>query len=107
MADYPKNLAYWTEHSHHWRASGLTQQAYCAREKLALSSFKYWHSQVLAAHKSPEVPSPKLTLAAVSVTPDHPSVTASISLYSPNGWRIDLPTQISPSALGQLLATLP
>ncbi|MDF0607171.1 hypothetical protein HZU77_016255 [Neisseriaceae bacterium TC5R-5] len=107
MASNSKKLAFWTEHSRQWRSSGLTQKAYCAQENLALKTFEYWHRQVLATQKSRKGFAPKVTLAAVSVPPDNAVITTGILLYSPGGWRVDLPAQIGPSVLGALLAMLP
>ena len=33
---------FWTRHVESWRASGLTQKAYCARRRLAKGSLGYW-----------------------------------------------------------------
>jgi hypothetical protein len=35
---------FWTHHVERWRASGLTQKAYCARRRLAKGSLGYWAS---------------------------------------------------------------
>jgi hypothetical protein len=35
---------FWTRHVERWRASGLTQKAYCARRRLAKGSLGYWAS---------------------------------------------------------------
>ena len=35
---------FWTRHVEGWRASGLTQQMYCRRHRLAKGSLGYWTS---------------------------------------------------------------
>ena len=35
---------FWTRHVEGWRASGLTQQMYCRRHRLAKGSLGYWAS---------------------------------------------------------------
>jgi hypothetical protein len=35
---------FWTRHVESWRASRLTQKAYCARHRLAKGSLGYWAS---------------------------------------------------------------
>jgi hypothetical protein len=35
---------FWARHVEGWRASGLTQKAYCARRRLAKGSLSYWAS---------------------------------------------------------------
>jgi hypothetical protein len=35
---------FWARHVRSWRASGLTQKAYCARRRLAKGSLGYWAS---------------------------------------------------------------
>lgn len=40
------NREFWTRHVESWRASGLTQKAYCARHRLAKRSLGYWASRL-------------------------------------------------------------
>ena len=35
---------FWTRHVESWRASGLTQQMYCSRHRLAKGTLGYWVS---------------------------------------------------------------
>lgn len=37
-----KGKAYWAKHVEAWRGSGLTQERYCARYGLSVTSLKYW-----------------------------------------------------------------
>ena len=37
---------FWTRHVEIWRASGLTQKAYCARRRLAKRSLGHWASRL-------------------------------------------------------------
>ena len=45
---------FWTRHVEGWRASGLTQQMYCRRHRLAKGTLGYWVSALkrAAAEKS-------------------------------------------------------
>ncbi len=41
----PQGQGFWKEHFELWKASGLTQQAYCTREGISYQSFVYQHSR--------------------------------------------------------------
>jgi hypothetical protein len=38
--------SYWGDHIAGWKQSGLSQQAYCRKHQLSLSSFGYWRSRL-------------------------------------------------------------
>jgi len=40
------NRQFWTRHVGCWRASGLTQVAYCRRHRLAEGTLRYWASRL-------------------------------------------------------------
>jgi len=37
---------YWSRHIERWESSGLTQQAYCDRHDLSVSTFRLWRRQL-------------------------------------------------------------
>ncbi len=47
------NREFWARHVERWRASGLTQVAYCRRHRLAKGTLGYWAS-MLRKPKAPE-----------------------------------------------------
>ena len=54
---------YWADQINGWRASGLSQKAYCAGQGLSLSSFQYWRRRL------PGVGSGKLIPVSVGAGP--------------------------------------
>jgi hypothetical protein len=50
------NREFWTRHVRCWRASGLTQVAYCRRHRLAKGTLGYWASTL----KKPKAPGGQL-----------------------------------------------
>ncbi|WP_035921298.1 IS66 family insertion sequence element accessory protein TnpA, partial [Legionella moravica] len=42
---------FWKEHSESWKASGLTQQAYCEQEGVSYRSFVYQHNRLASQSK--------------------------------------------------------
>lgn len=88
--------AYWTEHHRAWRASGLTQAAYCERHGLTVGNFAYW----LGKQRKQAVP---LTLVPIPLGAGAHSPV----LLGATGWRLELPAQVSPDWLADLLRRLP
>lgn len=41
-----KKQACWQEHIQSWEQSGLSQEAYCKAQSLALSTFGYWRRKI-------------------------------------------------------------
>ena len=96
-----RGAEFWRGQLEAWHRSDLTQRDYCARHGLSEKSFYRWRGKekaVFAAGQS------SLTLVPVSV-----SKTATggiVRLYSPGGWRIELPAGDLPW-LTDLLRQLP
>lgn len=40
--DREERIQYWAKHIECWKASGLTQRAYCEREAIACSTLQWW-----------------------------------------------------------------
>jgi hypothetical protein len=78
---------YWERHLEGWRESGLTQVAYCTSHGLHIKLFGRWRSK---AREAAQAGSALLTLIPLSVAA--PVVDKAIQLYSPGGWRIELPS---------------
>lgn len=77
--------AYWQKHLDAWQQSDLTQEAYCSSYGLSIKSFYRWRrkqKETMAAAKP-------LTLVPVSVSGSDTQQV--VRLYSPGGWRIELP----------------
>lgn len=94
-------VAFWQMHIAAWRCSGDGQRAYCARNELSASNFRYWLRRLSHEPSTPAL-LPVLRVPALS-----PTSSAGVQLRSPGGWVISLPSPIEPSALQALLAALP
>lgn len=100
MSNDAKKRSYWQHHFTRWKASGLSQRAYCASAGLTFATFDYWRRQTGANVGQPS--NAALTLIPVHVT--HQSNYA--TLKSPAGWEINLP-YFAPADLAVLLKQLP
>ena len=91
---------YWRERVEGWRASGLSQIAYCAHHGLSIKSFRRWWTKLQRMGAT----APSLTLVPISV--GAPATAPAIRLHSPGGWRIELATA-NPAWLADLVRQLP
>jgi hypothetical protein len=91
---------YWREQVEGWRASGLSQIAYCAQHDLNIKSFRRWRTKLQRTAAT----APSLTLVPISV--GAPATAPAIRLHSPGGWRIELATA-NPAWLADLVRHLP
>lgn len=88
MGTRQARAAQWLEHVTRWRASGLSQSAYCAREALSESAFGYW---VAKANKGAlRLNSTPLTLVAARAQWVEPAMreAAALRVCSPDGWQL-------------------
>ena len=88
------------EHVEAWQASGLSQVAYCRQHQLNSKTFSSW----LQSYRSQRV-STTPTLIPVEIKPESSS-SASLCLRWPQGHTLELPADVSPQWLGQLLKCL-
>ena len=82
---------FWQQHLEAWERSGLTQVAYCASHGLRIQSFSRWRSKTREALQAGNT---LLTLIPLSVVA--PVADRAILIYSPGGWRIELPSGGAP-----------
>jgi hypothetical protein len=95
-----QGVEYWREQVEGWRASGLSQIAYCEQHGLNIKSFRRWRTKLQRAMAT----SPSLTLVPISV--GAPATAPAIRLHSPGGWRIEL-AAANPAWLADLVRHLP
>lgn len=90
----------WKAHSESWRASGLTQQAYCEQEGISYRNFIYQHNRLRSHSKKVSVNfiEAKPELAAIN------SQSAGLQLLLPNGIRIGIGADINPVLLQTVLS---
>jgi hypothetical protein len=93
-----------------WEASGITQRAYCERERLKYDTFNYWRRQIrstrgVANSRSTASVTNRLTLLPVHLSGQKSS--ESMRLHSPSGWQLELPGAVDTAWLATLLHALP
>jgi len=96
MDPHPTKQDFWNDHIRAWRASGLTQGEYCARQGIKATSLGYW----LGKQRRQAQP---LTLVPLPLQAGHPGLV----LHGATGWRLELPAEVRAAWLGDLLARLP
>ena len=85
---------FWLGHVQAWRASGLTQVAYCQQHGLKPKAFSYWSRQQRQGN-------PPLTLVPVAVRPS--SAHGELRLQHSSGWQLVVPTTRDSGWLAALL----
>jgi hypothetical protein len=93
-----QGVEYWREQVEGWRASGLSQIAYCEQHGLNIKSFRRWRTKLQRTAAT------ALTLVPISV--GAPIGAPAIRLHSPGGWRIEL-ANANPTWLADLVRQLP
>jgi hypothetical protein len=93
-----QGVEHWREQVEDWRASGLSQIAYCEQHGLNIKSFRRWRTKLQRTAAT------ALTLVPISV--GAPVSAPAIRLHSPGGWRIELATA-NPAWLADLVRLLP
>lgn len=89
------------EHIKIWQASGLTQAVYCQQHELNVKTFSRW----FRAYRLSKPPA-KLLLMPVEIKPATTQAIESLWLRLPNGHSLELPGNISPRWLAELLQCL-
>lgn len=93
----------WLQHVSTWRASGLTQAAYCRERKLNATTFNGW---IVRGRKESPAIAPRITVPIV-IQPSTPAAsTPSIVLQHGSGWQLVLPADVQITWLAQLLNEL-
>jgi len=92
---------FWQQHFQDWQSSGLSQAAYCRQNDLKAHQLYYWKHQCVE-------PDTGVSFVQLPLSANLPVVaTASkVSLYTCNGFRIDIGAGFDPAMLRQLIATV-
>ncbi|MFZ6677774.1 IS66 family insertion sequence element accessory protein TnpA [Undibacterium sp. Tian12W] len=101
----------WQERINQWQQSGLRLAAFSRHHELDIKRLAYWRTRL----KSIALESAHQTLDPLRIQPVSPQVDASapsamegcLSITSPGGWHITLPTTLPVAWLGELLGHLP
>ncbi len=88
-------------HVEAWQVSGLSQVAYCRQHKLNSKTFSNW----LRVYRSQQDTSAVPTLIPIEIKSESSS-SATLWLRWPGGHALELPADVSPQWLGQLLKCL-
>ena len=86
----------WEQRVATWKASGLTQKEYCAREGIGVSGLRYWASRSYREGK-------KLTLVPVRVSGGH---SDGVVIRGSRGWECVVPEGVSAQWMADLLRAL-
>ena len=84
-----------------WEASKLTQAAYCRQHKLNSKTFSNW----VQIYRSQQIVLAAPTLIPVEIKSKVPQF-ATLCLHFPQGHTLELPANVSPQWLGELLKCL-
>ncbi len=90
---------FWKEHSEAWKASELTQVAYCAQQGISYQSFVYQHNRMANKSQRPTINFVEAKPEAVAVNPQ----TAGLQLMLPNGIRIGITNEVNAVLLKTVL----
>ena len=89
----------WKDHSEAWKASGITQQAYCEQEGISYRRFVYQHNRLMSQSK-------KVPLNFIEAKPESAVISSQatgLQLMLPNGIRIGIGAEINPVLLQTVL----
>lgn len=90
----------WNEHFESWKASQLTQKAYCKQEGISYRSFVHHRNRLMSRSKS-------VSLNFIEAKPE-PTVTinqaSGLQLMLPNGIRINIGAEMNPALLQTVLS---
>jgi hypothetical protein len=90
---------FWKEHSDAWKASGLTQAAYCAQHGISYQSFVYQHNRIFCKTKGS-------TVNFIEANPEKVpanSPAAGLQLMLPNGIRVGIANEVNVALLKTVL----
>lgn len=91
---------FWKGHSDAWKASGITQAAYCAQHGISYQGFVYQHNRMARKVK-------RTAVKFVEAKPEKATVnsqTAGLQLMLPNGIRVGIANDVNAELLKAVLA---
>lgn len=98
----PQGQGFWKEHSELWKASGLTQQAYCSREGISYQSFVYQHNRANSKLKNAPINFIEAKVQSVSTAKS----SSGLHVILPNGVRIGFDGEITATLLQTIFSSV-
>ena len=99
--DREERVGFWSRHVESWKASGLSQRAYCEREAISVSSLQWWLRRSRAVER-PSTPS----FVPVEVSVREAACTEPIEVVLLSGRRLRLAAPRSETELARLVRLL-
>ena len=92
---------FWGDHIRAWQDTDLSQAAYCRQNDLVRHRFWYWRNRM-------DAPSSKgVSFVPVALPPDRIGrAPRTVSVITPNGYKIELGSSFDPNLIGQLMHTI-
>jgi hypothetical protein len=87
---------YMYEKIEQWKKSDLTQKRFCEENKIARSCFLYWQKKYNQQLQGPSA------FVPIVIQPGK-NTTGHIEIHYPNGVRLQLPSGIAPSRVGEFI----
>ena len=95
----------WADTMARWQASGLTQAAFCSRERIPLSTLRYWRHR-LRARNGHGGRLRRPSFLAVRVLDSVRPASSPFEIALPGGRVVRVPSDFEPEALRNLLSAL-
>ena len=101
IQDRSAKRQFWQQHIEEWRGSGISQAAYCRHHDLKPHQFTYWKNRLSESDAG-------VSFVQLPVANTLPVVSGcvKVSLFTCNGYRIDIGTGFDPLMLKQLVQTV-
>ena len=96
---HTKKKNFWREHSDAWKASELTQVAYCAQQGISYQSFTYQHKRMAMKSQQSRIGFVEAKPETIALN----NQTAGLQLMLPNGIRIGITNEVNPVLLKTVL----
>ena len=93
---------YWQEHLERWRQSDLSQAEYCRQNGLKPRRWNYWKRN-LARRSNPDV---SFVPVQLSSSLPVPVTRSNLSLFTSNGYKVEVGIGFDPTTLKQLILTV-
>lgn len=91
--------SFWKDHSDAWKASNMTQQAYCEQAGISYQSFVYQHNRMNKQTKSSQLN----FIEVKTELPKMNSQSIGLQLILPNGIRIGIDGELNDALLRSVL----